>query len=135
MTVAYGVGGGSTDVVANLKVILAEGTAANNYATFHSPLGTPHEVGAGKILVITMLHVIIYNAAHGFRIGYGDDSVADGAAAPTNWVQQTQNYVLAVANNLYKIPTHIPILAGKFPCMRAYVGKCTITAYGIEATP
>lgn len=115
-----------------LSAILA--AAAPNYMTLEYPTGTDYQVPAGKTFYITKMdfhgnatdqHAIIL-------IGYGDDGVADGAAAPTNFKALTANYYVNLASNTTPFDVIIPIPAEKYPCIKISVGTCAITVYGIE---
>ena len=109
-------------------------TGAGRYMTFESPDGTDYQVPANKTFKITrMIYFSTGNDITMSSIGYGDDGVAEGAAAPT-----TPKYVLGNGDagfygslfggtaNLHVPPPVVDVYAevptGKYPFL-----KCVAT--------
>ena len=106
--------------------------AAGNYMTFEYPVGTDFVVTAGKTFYITMISL----SRGSVLIGYGDDGVAAGAAAPTNWVQVSGELRCTPSIEGHaSIPVLIAIPAGKYPCAKENDGGVALLSiYGIEVT-
>ena len=109
--------------------------ADGNYMTVESPVGTDLVVTAGKTLYVGL---VIYQASAkgiSFEIGYGDDGVANGAVAPTNYVQVIQDVFVTQAGDTSHSCDMIiaTIPAGKYPCIRQH-GAGTLKVYlaGLE---
>ena len=133
---AYKFGSMATDTITDVRMMACAPSTADNYMTCEYPVGTDAQVTAGKTFYITKLD---YSHAVGdgaFVIGYGNDGVADGAAAPTSWVQLTSWYSTATANLQVSLPVWIPIPATKYPCVLNIngAGLLHITIYGVEIT-
>ena len=129
---AFGVGGGSTDTLADLRSCNGYGSAASKYMTLEYPIGTDFVVTGGKNFAITRIWLTPNAANAGFNIGYGDDGVAEGDVAPTNPVLLCQPYIGLVANVSVPIDVDIIIPAGKYPFIYTLTGAAWATVFGIE---
>jgi len=118
------------DSVNNTKVAAAAPTDTSRYMTLEFPVGTDFQVTAGYTLYIT--RVIVTGVANVTAIiGYGDDGVADGAAAPTNAVRLTSTLGGTTTNaGIYDVL--IPIPAGKYPFAFSNNGAIYVTLFGVE---
>ena len=113
---------------------------ANRYMSFEAPTGTDYQVPVGKSLVITRL--IYKGAAIGDMaiIGYGDDAVANGAAAPTNpvslmgqsGVTPTSSLVVEAVNLVHDIAVYLSIPAGKYPFIQYSGTASSVQLIGAE---
>lgn len=129
----FKLGSSNTDTVADIVRGISSATTAANYMTFEHPIGTDLQVTAGKTLHITRIIIRTDTASGGFSIGYGDDGVADGAAAPTTPIHLTGIFSLISAQETKTFDVYIPIPAEKFPFARSnatHIGMCIIE--GIE---
>jgi len=142
MSIAIKVGSLVQNGVTGLVSLSAYLTAAARYETFESNRGgtglgggTDYQVTAGKTLYITK---IIYFSpvanCEGFIIGYGDDGVAEGAAAPTNPVGLTPMYGLSsiVARQLNEVNVFLIVPAQKFPYAYSIANVSSIIIEGYE---
>lgn len=132
-TRVFKIAGGVTDT--NTDIVQGSATVGviNNYMTFESEIGVDVQVTAGKTLYITRLHLQVDNVGSNFDIGYGDDGVAAGAAAPTNAVGVLTNYKGNSTTKLEPIELTIPIPAGKFPYLKSNSAGGYLTYFeGIE---
>jgi len=135
---AYKLGSLGQDSVVGTKIMTAylAANGANQYMTFEYPVGTDYVVTAGYTFYITKIDIsgnaLPPNACQAL-IGYGDDGVADGGDAPTNFVRLTGAYEKQAAISTLSIDVLIPIPAGKYPCINCIPASVTmVTAYGIE---
>ncbi len=113
---------------------------AGRYMSFEAPTGTDYVVPTGKSLIVTRL--IYQGAAIGDEvvIGYGDDAVANGAAAPTTpvslmgaaGVTPTSSLVVEAVNLVHDIAVYLSIPAGKYPFMQASGTSASIQLIGAE---
>lgn len=132
---AFKLGALAQDSVANIKCIVASPSATSNYMTFETPVGTDYQVTAGKTFYVTKVIWQPGTAGDNFILGYGDDGVANGAAAPTNWIQMTGILKPQLQSaNVGEYDIIVPILASKFPCAKSIAGSQSITIFGIEVT-
>ena len=131
---AFRLGSVGQDTINNVKTGHATSGTNNNYMTFEFPIGTDYQVTAGYTFLITKILFRHSGTGAAFYLGYGDTGVADGASAPTNFVQVTQ--LFAAANNLelFEYDIFVPIPAGKYPCIKcaAASGTVYVQIYGIE---
>ena len=126
---AFKLGSIGQNSIDNVKLMVSSATSENNYMTFESPVGTDYSVPAGYTLYMSKI-VIRSAAGGGYYLGYGDNGVANGVAAPTNWVQLTGSYSVA---NYGEFDTFIAIPTGKYPCAKAaHVYGVSVTAIGVE---
>ena len=130
---AFRVGAGGTDTPSDVKTGFVLVASASNYMTFESPIGTDVVVTAGKTLYITKLRAI-QSIGDNWGIGYGDDGVAAGAAAPTNFVSLVTNLEANVVDHEFEMIIKIP--TGKYPCILTQAGAADVKVYmeGIEVT-
>jgi len=130
----FKVGSLGTDSPASVKSMTSRTTSANNYMTLESVVGTDYQVPAGKTFYITSVVYMANSASGGIKIGYGDTGVADGAAAPTNFVQLTEEFRSETADKLIPVSVLVAIPAGKFPCVRQNAGavQLYVTYFGVE---
>src|SRR3990167_7520701 len=82
-TRSYKVGFIVTDTPGDLKTATSIPSTAAFYMTFEYPSGTDYQVTSGKTFHCGRLIGSCQNANGNIQIGYGDNGVADGAAAPT----------------------------------------------------
>ena len=127
---AFRLGSVGQDSITNVKVMAAHPLSTDYYMTFEYPIGTDFVVTAGYTLYMTKIIFYPDGAGVGPIIGYGDNGVASGAAAPTNWVQITQAIPGLATGQEYDI--FVPIPAGKYPCMKNFAGVTRATIYGVE---
>lgn len=118
------------------KMIFATTGAVDNYMTFESPVGTDYSVPVGKTFKVTRLFVF---AAYGIALGYADDGVADGAAAPTTPVYLIGSATIGVVPVYTAIgPTngidiYFEIPADKYPFVRQKTaGTVSTILIGVE---
>ena len=133
---AYKLGALGQDSVAGIKSAVAFVNGATpHYMTFESPVGTDYQVTAGKTFYITKMDMRGRGASDNLNlvIGYGDNGVASGTSAPTNWVELTGVYYVSSSifvTTEYDVIVVIP--AQKYPCAKNLVGTADVTIYGIE---
>ena len=106
---------------------------AERYDSYQSPRGTDYQVPAGLTLYIGYLmgtaDVAGAPPIH-LRIGYGDDSVSDSVAAPTNAVIVWDASFEDPATIPNPRSVWVPIPTGKYPFIRMAPGG-SIMAVGI----
>ena len=131
MTKAFGLGGGSTSDVAEMK--WGGNQASNpNYSTFQFPAGTPLQVTPGSTLYITRLYIEGDLANKSITILYGDDAVDDAVGAPTNPVLVTELLYIEPANKVVTLDVLIPIPSAKYPAFQAVSTGNRVHFAGIE---
>ena len=124
------------------KSMFAYLTNVNRYMTFEQPAGADYVVTAGKTFKITRIIYFAVGTAQ-ISIGYGDNGVAEGAAAPTNPVYVLGNGTAgfhdfissAFRANPPVIDIYAEIPAGKYPFLRSIVSSAAnpmVTLIGIE---
>ena len=128
---AFRVGAGGTDTPSDVKTGFAFPTGVDQYMTFEFPIGTDVQVTAGKTLYITHIR-INQSVGANFDIGYGDTGVANGASAPTNYVEIVTSFEAVTVQDDFDVI--IPIPAGKYPCVRTTAGDAGVYFEGIEVT-
>lgn len=105
--------------------ILMGSCGASNYETFYCN-GTRYQVPAGKTLRIwAMRYHDLSNTvtSAGSTLGYGDTVVANGAAAPTNYVGLATGGDIGSmgqisASGIVEYFLGVDIPAGKYPCIK-----------------
>jgi len=132
---AYRLGSVGQDSLDGVRMAAASPTTTN-YMTFESPIGTDLQVTSGYTFYITRIDLKATSSTNpcSVIIGYGDDGVANGAAAPTNWVAKTSQYVVVAGDSTQQFDVIIPIPSEKYPCaLAAGVGNgALVNIYGIE---
>lgn len=128
---AWRLGSVGQDSVANTKCLSVSIATTAHYMTFESPMGTDYQVTAGHTLYITKVFVQGTAAGYGPSFGYGDNGVADGVAAPTNWVQLTRIFAIQDSAKTWDWDVIIAIPAGKYPCALS-LGVFSCTVFGVE---
>ena len=133
---AYRLGSVAQDSLTGVEV-LASAPDGGHYMTFETPVGTDYVVPASTTFYITKMDLKARTIAEGVsvEIGYGDDGVASGAAAPTNYVAMTGSYTTKDADSTLQFNILVPIPTGKYPCARSTAGASNdaeVTVYGIE---
>ncbi len=131
---AFRIGSLASDVIGDIKTAFANPTAVNNYMSLEFPLTVDYVVTAGKTFYICKIVWSGDALGDALLLGYGDDGVADGAAAPTNPVPVCTVLKNAVANVMRELSVWIPIPAGKYPYVKSPVGNADIQVFGIEVT-
>lgn len=122
-----------TDTVADLQTGLALITATGRYMTFETPQGTDYTVAGSVTLYIGKIQVRGTAAATAFEIGYGDDGVADGVAAPTNPVIISKIFYVLTTNVEQEFNVVLEVPTGKLPFAHTTVnGGVDIAFYGAE---
>lgn len=126
------------------KNLLSATSTENNYMTFEDPVGTDYSVPASKVFYGLGVRIVANLASKGASIGYADDGVADGVAAPTTPVYVIGNgtiggfYAPAAYTNYPTtgdyFKTYFGVAAGKFPFMRGLNGAAYIVVnlFGVE---
>ena len=132
MTTAFKLGSIVQDAITGLKSVFVAIAADAHYMSFESPLGTDYAVTAGTTLYVGKLSGHMGTANCSIRIGYGDNGVADGAAAPTNPVYLTPSIIFASANTEYFFEVYFAVPAGKFPFAITEGGLFKGFIYGVE---
>tara|TARA_Y100000310_G_scaffold317685_1_gene370847 strand:+ start:24975 stop:25307 length:333 start_codon:yes stop_codon:yes gene_type:complete len=97
--------------------------------------GTDYQVPAGRTFTIAKIIYRGENAGADFMIGYGDDAVANGVAAPTNPVGLTADGVFAAptAHTTYSVDVYLVVPAEKYPYVKVSgTTWCNIIALGYE---
>jgi hypothetical protein len=125
---------------APITAYAATSGGAGRYMSFETPAGTDYVVPVGKSLVITRLTYT--GAAIGDRIviGYGDDAVPNGAAAPTTPISligsagatPTSSLVVEAPNIVHDIAVYLSIPAGKYPFVQASGTSSSVQFIGVE---
>lgn len=129
------VGFATTDTIADVKKACSRTTGAARYMTMEYPVGTDYQVTAGKTFYITHVMYEATGTSVGTALGYGDDGVADGVAAPTNFVQITpaRFFQASAADLPASYNCHLSVPAGKYPCvLQADAGTALVIVSGIE---
>ena len=131
---AFKLGAAAQDSLDKVVIMCASVSGTNNYMTLEYPVGTDYQVTSGYTLYITKIDVKANTTSNPCQImiGYGDDGVADGDSAPTNWVQLTAKYTVIGASNTIPFDVIIPIPSGKYPCVLTTTNDTEINCYGIE---
>lgn len=132
MSVIAKLGAAVTDVPADVVCASAFLTAINRYMTFEVPCGTDYVVPAGKTLRITLVQFDYSGAWAKVRFGYGDDAVAEGAAAPSNPIFLTHGLMSLGTTARSEAKCSYDVPAGKYPFLYAteVAGAGTMTIMG-----
>ncbi len=129
----FTLGGGVNDVITEGKSLVALATVASRYSTLETEVGTDYTVAAGKQFYVTKFRYQSTAASNAFHLGYGDDGVQNSAAAPTNFVQLTHDFLSLVSNVAILDNVFFIIPAGKLPAA-FFTGTSThiLTLFGFE---
>lgn len=131
MVDAYRIGSLAKDNPADIKFLNVAISTGAHYMTYEGPTGTDYVVPASHEFIITKIFVGSAVAGTGIVFGYGDDGVASGAPAPTNFVLLTSELYMEVAKRQYEFDVHIVIPVGKYPASQAVSNqlRCNIEGY------
>jgi hypothetical protein len=121
-----------TDTITGLKNLTGYASLSFHYATFEYPQAIDYQVPAGKKFIITKLIFYSGDVAAVWKIGYGDDGVADGIVSPTNLVYILRELASTPANTLITVETYLEIPALKYPCMYTVSNGVWVNVMGIE---
>jgi len=132
-TRVFKLGAAATDTPGDLVAIISTPGASSKYMTAEAPLGTDYSVPASKTLYITRIGILVDGAGNAAYFGYGDDGVASGAAAPTNWKQLSNKLSSDLAGRVVYHDVAFTVPTGKFPCFLSDASGNTVycAAYGI----
>ena len=130
----------TTPIFKTLSANIISDAVNTRYMTLEQPNGTDYSVPASKVFYALKVPFYCVAAAGLHNIGYGDDGVAEGIAAPTTPVYLLGStavlgvIVNAAANTFYELKIFASVPAGKFPFIsRAAVGGISsIVVIGIE---
>lgn len=131
-TKGYRIGSLAQDDETGIKFITANALAAGHYCTLEFPVGTDYQVPAGKTFYITKILYSAHVAGGGVLLGYGDDGVASGVAAPTNPVRLTALIMARLADEEYNSDLFIPVPAEKYPFIFTFGSDVWAKIQGIE---
>ena len=124
----------------NAVSAFAETTAADEYMTFESPVGTDYQVPSGRTLMIT--RVVFQSTLDGAAIviGYGTNAVPAGASAPTSAISvvgrahATDPVSPVVANAVadhFAVDIYAEIPASMYPFFQSS-GVAQVQIFGVE---
>lgn len=113
----FKIGPGATDTYTDLISLYGGTGGSGNYQTPESPGAVDYQVPTGKVLVITRIAWTTDTANAGIYIGYGDNGVADGAVAPTNFLYMDTSPRSSTANHTQVYDCALRVPAGKYPCL------------------
>ena len=130
---AFRLGSVGQDSLTGVKYAVAYIAAGDNYKTLESPVGTDYQVTAGYTLYITK--IVWGSSTAGSQIkqfGYGDDGIAEGAAAPTNAVVLIPFFLQGSTTALAELEGIWTIPSGKYPYFQANTALSGFIIFGVE---
>jgi len=130
---AYKLGAVGTSDVSEVRCLSCYVAAQSHYMTLETPVGTDYVVPADHTFYITKIFYIGGADGTSILVGYGNDGVASGAAAPTTPVQLTQKlgYYTTATGEVEK-EVAIPIPAGKYPYIQSVTSSVYVNIFGVE---
>lgn len=98
--------------------VLAHVAGGHEYMTFETVVGTDYVVTAAKTFKILKVIYEVGASAVEISLGYGDDGVASGGAAPTNFVGLPFEVHAVASLTAIDKEIYVEVPAGKYPCFK-----------------
>lgn len=131
MTLVIDIGCLAVDNFDGVKQIFCA-AAANRYTTFQLPKTVYYQVPGEKVFNIGIINLWSDTAGPVVKLGYGDNSVNESVAAPTNLVEVTDTFSCQEAGKEYTKNIYVLIPQNKYPCIKTANGNVKVFICGLE---
>ena len=131
MTVVTKIGCISKDQWNNIKTLSGQ-AEASEYTTLQSPIGTYYAPVSPLMFRVGLISYSVKSAGAIIRIGYGDTSVINSAAPPTNAVILLPTLPIEVSYKNYEVYYFLRIPTGKYPFLYSGSAGGTLILSGYE---
>lgn len=125
----------ATDTPGNIQhMVITSGVTATRYnVIYNNDASTAHQVASGKTLYVGYISFNGSASPSSIELYYGDTSVADSAAAPTNARFFRRFYSATSGINAEFENLFFPIPALKYPTINAIIGANPVCLFmGLE---